>query len=387
VQAAAVWFDVDARIFQRDLAGDFVLHTTLPGAHVEEAAKRLGPHSFAGGADAVRLGPIPEWGQSAGESEVVLVPLSADGHPNWILALIGAFPLHAETLFAALGRVVGVQLETIRARRRDRTREHFEALVEQGGEVSELLAVRLVRELADMTSADYASLVLTSDGQHRRLVSIGTSGEVPSGAADVTGPWRFSPALFACPLPLGKGTAATLQISRAPGEWFSPDAELVTRVAARVLQCWLAGAQPFLQDVTREVAQPRVSEFRRRIEEELERAKRFDLRLSLVLVRIPADAPGIEDATQLMQDAMRRELRASDVLGIMTAQGVAALLTHTDGPGLHNVVIRLRRRLGEAVAGLNLPGVTVGHAALSAECCTADSLLSRAALEAEPVSV
>ena len=82
VQAAAVWFDVDARIFQRDLAGDFVLHTTLPGAHVEEAAKRLGSHSFAGGADAVRLGPIPEWGQSAGGSEVVLVPLSADGNPT-----------------------------------------------------------------------------------------------------------------------------------------------------------------------------------------------------------------------------------------------------------------------------------------------------------------
>jgi hypothetical protein len=193
--------------------------------------------------------------------------------------------------------------------------------------------------------------------------------------------------VFICSLPLGKGTVATLQISRVQGERFSPDAELVTRVAARVLQCWLAGAQPFLQDVTREVAQPRVPEFRRRIEEELERAKRFDLRLSLVLVRIPADAAGVEEATQAMQDAMRRELRASDVLGTMNAQGVAALLTHTDGPGLHHVVVRLRRRLGEAVAGLNLSGVTVGHAALSAECCTTESLLSRAALESEPVSV
>jgi hypothetical protein len=385
VQAAAVWFDVDARIFQRDLAGDFVLHTTLPGARVEEAAKRLSAHSFAGGADAVRLGPIPEWGQSAGESEVVLVPLSADGNPNWILALIGAFPLDAESLFAALGRVVGVQLETIRARRRDRTREHFEALVEQGGSVRELLAVRLVRELADMTGADHASLVLTADGQQRRLVSVGTSGEAPSCVADGRGPWRFAPALFSCFLPLGNGTSATLQISRLPGERFSPDAELVTRVAARVLQCWLVGAQPFLHDVTPEAARPVVSEFMRRIEEELERAKRFDLRLSLVLVKLPAGVPGVEDATQLMQDAMRRELRASDVLGSMNAQGVAALLTHTDGSGLHNVVVRLQRRVNEAVAGLNLPGVTVGHAALSAECCTVESLVSRAALGSESV--
>src|SRR5690349_22147811 len=36
VQAAAVWFDVDARIYQRDLAGDFLLHTSLPAAHIDE---------------------------------------------------------------------------------------------------------------------------------------------------------------------------------------------------------------------------------------------------------------------------------------------------------------------------------------------------------------
>jgi hypothetical protein len=364
-----------------------VLYTTLPGARVEEAARRLSAHSFAGGADALRIGPIPEWGQSAGESEVVLVPLSADGDPNWILALIGAFPLDAESLFAPLGRVVGVQLETIRARRRDRTREHFEALVEQGGSVRELLAVRLVRELADMTQADYASLVLSADGQQRRLVSVGTSGEAPSSVADAQGPWQFAPALFSCFLPLGNGTSATLQISRLPGERFAPDAELVTRVGARVLQCWLVGAQPFLHDVTREAALPVVPEFLHRIEEELERAKRFDLRLSLVLVTLPDGVSDVEDATQVIEDAMRRELRASDVLGTTGAEGVAAVLTHTDGSGLHDVVVRLRRRLSEAVAGLNVPGVTVGHATFSAECCTVESLLSRAALGSEPVSV
>jgi hypothetical protein len=387
VQAAAVWFDVDARIFQRDLSGDFVLHTTLPGARVEEAAKRLSSHSFAGGVDALRVGPIPEWGQSAGESDVVLVPLSADGNPDWVLALIGAFPLDAESLFAPLGRVVGVQLETIRARRRDRTREHFEALVEQGGSVRELLAVRLVRELAAMTQADYASLVLNADGQQRRLVSVGASGEATSNGVDAEGPWQFTPALFSCLLPLGNGTSATLQISRLAGARFAPDAQLVTRVAARILQCWLVGAQPFLHDVTRETALPVGSDFMRRIGEELERAKRFDLRLSLVLVTLPAGVPNVGDATPLLQEVMRRELRASDVLGTMSAEGVAALLTHTDGSGLHDVVVRLRLRLNDAAAGLNLPGIKVGHAALSADCCTVESLLSKAALGSEQVSV
>nr|AHN98013.1 hypothetical protein [uncultured bacterium lac193] len=386
VQAAAVWFDVDARIFQRDLAGDFVLYTTLPGVHAEEAAKRLSSHWFAGSAEAVRLGPIPEWGQAAGGSEVVLVPLSVSGNPDWVLALIGTFPADAESLFAVLGRIVGSQLETIRARRRDRTRERFQALVEQGGAVPELLAVRLVREMADLTGAAYASLVLNHRGQERRLVSVGTSGDVPAGPGGVPSGWRFAPTQFVCTLPLGEGIFATLDLRPAPRETFAQDAELVTRVVTRVLQGWLVGAEPSLCDVTREPVRPVVSEFLRRIEEELERAKRFDLRLSLVLIDIPRPVSGAQDATSLMQDALRHELRGSDVLGTMNGDRVAALLTHTDGSGSHKVVGRVRRRLGEAASRLNLAGVKVGQAAFSPECRTAEALVLQAARDAQPVS-
>ncbi len=65
VQAAAVWFDVDPRIFQRDLAGEFTLHTALPGAQVEESARRLSQHWFADTREPVRVGPIADWGQAA----------------------------------------------------------------------------------------------------------------------------------------------------------------------------------------------------------------------------------------------------------------------------------------------------------------------------------
>jgi len=387
VQAAAVWFDVDARIFQRDLAGDFVLHTSLPGAHVEESEKRLNAQWLEGAVEPVRLGSIPEWGQSIGGSEVVLVPLAVNGSPDWVLALIGSFPADAESLFAVLGRIVGVQLETIRTRRRDRARQHFESLVEQGGAVPELLAVRIVRELTDMTGAASASLILNRRGRERRVVVIGTSPEPPAAPMDASGAWRFTPTEFVCTLPLGDGIFATFDLRAAASEPFAPDAELVVRVAARVLQCWLAGAEPTLADLTRESIRPAVSEFVSRIEEELERAKRFDLRLSLVLIDIPGAVSGYSDATSVMKDAVRQELRGSDVLGTMNGDRVAALLTHTDGTGSYKVVGRLRRRLGEAAGRLNLAGVRVGHAAFSPDCRTAEALLSRAAQEAQPVNV
>jgi hypothetical protein len=387
VQAAAVWFDVDARIFQRDLAGDYVLHTALPGAEVEDSAKRVHAHWLQGATEAVRLGSIPEWGQATGGAEVVLVPLSISDSPDWVLALIGSFPADGEALFAVLGRIVGVQLETIRSRRRERTRERFESLVEQGGAVPELLAVRIVRELTDLTAASSASLILNRQGRERRVVAIGTTPEPLAEPMDTSGSWRFTPTEFVCTLRLGDEVFATLDLRAPATAPFAPDAELVVRVAARVLQSWLAGAEPTLADLTRENVRPVVSEFIGRIEEELERAKRFDLRLSLVLIDIPGPVSPYADATSAMKDAVRQELRGSDVLGTMSGDRVAALLTHTDGTGSHKVVGRLRRRLGEAAGRLNLAGVRVGHAAFSAECRTADALLARAAQDAQPVGL
>jgi GGDEF domain-containing protein len=157
-------------------------------------------------------------------------------------------------------------------------------------------------------------------------------------------------------------------------------------VATRVLQSWLVGAESSLNDAARPAVRPAVSEFVRRIEEELERAKRFDLRLSLVIVDIPP-ATGVDRATSLMQDAVRQELRGSDVLGTMNGDRLAALLTHTDGAGSNKVVGRLRQRLGETATRLNLAGVRIGHAAFSPECRTAEALLSQAARAAQPVSL
>ena len=163
----------------------------------------------------MRIGPIPDWGPATAGSEVVLVPLAVGGNPDWVLALIGTFPQDAESLFAVRGRIVGVQLETIRSKRRDRTRERFQALVEQGGAVPELLAVRLVRELADLTGAGYASLVLNRQGRERRIVCIGTSSEAPASIeSSVTE--RFMPSQLVSKLTLSEDAFAVLDLRPAP---------------------------------------------------------------------------------------------------------------------------------------------------------------------------
>ena len=388
VQAAAVWFDVDARIYQRDLAGDFVLHTWLPGVHVDEAAKRLNSLWLAGSGEMRRIGSIPEWTQGAHNHDVILVPLSGTAVSDWVLALVGAVPEDAESLFPILGRVAGMQLEAVRARRRERTRERVEALVQQTEVAPELLAVHIVRELVSMTGATSAALTLNRRGRLRRLVCVGAFAPETVALSASSGEWLFAADQFVCALPLAPGISVTLEMRPTAGESFTPDAALVTRTAARVLQTWLVGAAPSLSDqpLALDAVQPSVSQFLRRIEEELERAKRFDLRLSLVLIDIPRQLPAAQDAVSQLQETVRRELRGSDVLGKMHGEGVAALLTHTDAPGSDKVVGRLRRRLADTAIRLNLEGVTVGHAVFSPDCRTAEALVSQAVKDAAPIA-
>ncbi len=384
VQAAAIWFDVDARIFQRQHDGHFLLHTSLPGAAVADGARRLSSQRIDAASGPLRRGPVPEW-QTGEESEVALIPLSSSGSTEWVLALIGALPAEEDALFDVLGRVAGTQFEAIRGRRRESARARFQALVQEGAAVHELVAVRLVRELADSTGAGYAALMLNRPGRERRLVSFGAAGEPPLPASEGNPACQFVEGEFTCTMAVAVDASATLVLRPPVGGAFADDADTVIRAAVEVLQNWLAGAYQAL-DHDHESRRPEVAEFAHRIDQELERARRFDLRLSLVIVRVPEQAADALDAAAVLHAALRQELRGSDVLGVMNGNGVVALLTHTDHEGSDRVVVRLRRRLNEAAGRLGVAGVTVGRAAFSPECSTTDALLSQAIREAQPVS-
>jgi GGDEF domain-containing protein len=170
----------------------------------------------------------------------------------------------------------------------------------------------------------------------------------------------------------------------APGARFTIEAADVVTTCAQVLQTWLVGAVSSFSDPTDVAHSPQpAAAFEKRIEEELERAKRFDLHLSLVLVDVSAPSHAVAQ----IQEALRRELRGSDLLGTTSPRHVAVLLTHTDDRGLDKVVVRLRRRLADAAGRLKISDLKLGQAALSAECRTADALLSRAVSESEPIVV
>jgi hypothetical protein len=382
VQAAAVWFDVDARIYRRDLSGDFVLRSWLPAADPDDASRRLEAHVVGSEREVKRLASTPELGSLAlSGNEAVLVPLTGSARTDWLMTLSGAVPAEADSVFQVIGRVVGVQLESLQARRVDEARRRFETIVRQSGLAAERVALQLVGELVETTAAAAASLTLAADGDSRRIAAFGPPAADPVLAHEDT--WVLRNDRFVCVLALGGQHRAVLEL-RPSDDGFTAEAADATAAFAQVLQTWLVGAVSSFSDPTEAIAAPAAQPgFEKRIEEELERAKRFDLHLSLVLVDVTAPSHALAQ----IEDALRRELRGSDVLGTMSGRQVAALLTHTDDRGLDNVVIRLRRRLADAADRLNISDVKIGQAALSPDCHTADALLSRAVREAEPVVV
>ncbi len=381
VQAAAVWFDVDARIYRRDLAGDFAIHNWLPAAEPEEASRRLDIGVLGSEREVRRLNAGAEVGGFAlSGGDVVLIPLAGTSRTDWIMTLAGNVPAEADSIFQVVGRVVGLQLEVLQARRADDVRRRFETIVRQSGLATERIALQLVGELAQITNASGASLTLVADGETRRIVSLGPPAEDPRVAPGDT--WIMTGQRFVCGLALGANQRAVLELRSRESSGFTIQQADLTVTCAQVLQTWLVGAVSSFNDPTDVLdASPAAIGFEKRIEEELERAKRFDLHLSLVLV----DVSSASHAVSHILEALRRELRGSDLLGTTSGRQVAALLTHTDDRGLDNVVGRLRRRLADAADRLNISDVKLGQAALSPDCRTADALLSRAVREAETI--
>ena len=121
--------------------------------------------------------------------------------------------------------------------------------------MSELVAVRLVRELADMTGAGYASLVMNRTRGARCLVSLGSPGQ-PLPRGDREGDRRqFAAAGFECTMPLGEAASATLTLSPPPGGHFGREAALIADAATDVIQVWLAGAHERFQDAAADAAE------------------------------------------------------------------------------------------------------------------------------------
>ncbi|HEY7497079.1 MAG TPA: hypothetical protein VH740_01125 [Vicinamibacterales bacterium] len=381
IQAAAVWFDADARVYRRrpsESGTEYTLVAALPGAIVLPEARELPDLRFGFDAPFARVAPAAGL---AGGREGVVVPMTTTASAEWALVLLGTVPADADVTLEALGRVLGLQVERFALERVAQARTRFEQVLVRAERPVELTALDLLRDLVAQTSGAGAALWVQDGRDVRRLAAIGTGVEAAGSSFDEQ---RSAATEQVRTFTLGPSRRARLELRAAGIESrFDSDALATIDACVAVLRSWLPAA---MSHAASGLSPAVVADFARRIEEELARAKRFDRDLALVVVESGV-LPWPEETTGRLVDVLRGELRGSDVLGLVGERRVVVLLIETNKSSVPTVVRRLRDRLGRAIPELKVPALVLGQAAFSTDCATADALLSRAVVNAETITL
>jgi hypothetical protein len=373
VQAATVWFDLDCRIYHREPDGDFALFAALPGIARQELRERLDGARFRDMPQVRRLTAITDLDMvgSPGRRDEVLV-FSVGGGPDWLIILTGVLDTEVEVTFAAIAHVIGGELRQKMDRRVEHWRARLHAQTLEAQRPLEAVLSQLLAELAAAIGATAARATVDQGGSQR------TFRGAPAGTP-------------------GEGGAIT-QLARIP-IGFHADVEIALSGSAAPLgfeaqanaEAWVTAVQPWLNGMIAGGGSALVAhrvdefEFEKRVHDEVERAKRFDLGLSLLLIDATELTASSGPSGNHLLDAIRGELRASDLFGRVRGGLLAVLLVHASPEGAQSVAKRLRRTLGTLVNGTQRAAVRLGQAVFSSECRSAEALIRQALHELNEV--
>jgi hypothetical protein len=380
IQAGTVWFDADCRIYERQPDGSFLLAATLPGAEQRSAAPRIdkgraeklvASRRFSSGGDLEDLGLLGR------KEEVLVLPIGSP--PDWLMILAGAIDQDVELTFAAIAGVLAGKLHAREGARVDAWQQQLASLADESGRAPERVLLKLLELLAAETAATEARVSLVADGQERAIAALGAA---PAAGDTVT-----------CGGSEGAADCHTASVEIAPGAavQITLRSSGSRRNAAIQLSSWLKALRPWLREAAAGLASRGspfdagldVSSFERRIQEEIERARRFNLGLGLVLISGGSAFRSLEPIVA----AVRAELRASDLMGRIRDGHVAVLLVHTEPTGADSVINRLRNRLGPLDEAGSVSVVQVGKATFSPDVSSADALIAQALRQVQSVDL
>ena len=373
LHAANIWFDLDCQIYERRPDGHFVLSGALPR---DEPAT-------AGTIDAVRVahlvaarrpspGDLDDLGIEGRGGDVLVLPVGGR-EPTWLIVLTGELDTQVELTFEAIARVMTGDLQARELARVDRWHRRL-TQSPQATTLPDAALTALLEELVIDAGGEGGMVrVLEGPGAGRVAAAVGANALGTFRTAADSLAW--DPNLLE--LRVAAAPEVTLQVvissTRPLGVSAGP-----------ILHAWVKALRPWMAEVViggvrqgRRVEQDALA-FERRIQEEVERARRFDLSLCLLLVG--TDDPASSAAWPMYEplaSALKNELRASDLLGRLHNGPLAVLLVHSGEEGARSVTERLRARVATLTPHLSAV-IQVGGAVFTSDCASADDLIADA---------
>lgn len=380
LQAAAVWYDLDARAYYRDADGSFLLRTTLPGANRSDSPDRL-TDCPSKPIHVTSLAELHQLGWQNPSAAVLLLPISVGGQLQWLVSVSGSSDDDAEAELGSLCAILGTLFDSLALKRAGVLRTRFlEGLAARSASPSET-ASALLTDLTSAVSAIQAGIWFMTDGD--TIAPLASIGETP---IQPPSPGHLEPVLDAhrilLPVPNGSTFLGALELRAAPDAPFTADHGALATAAASDLRVWMAGLRAA---GSLDPAGPlNGSAFELRLCEEIERAKRFGLPIGLLVFSVHGPSAPREAAEMIntLVGELRHELRSCDVVASLEQGDLAVLFTHTDARGLSAALGRLSERLGTIPRCSEFPRFRIGQALYPSQAESASELLGQARLSA-----
>ncbi len=373
LQAASVWFDLDCRVYEKRPDGGFLLMEALPGAGDTPAVARrlsaarvaqlVAQRRFPSAAD------LDDLALGGRRDEVLVLPVES-GDAEWVILLAGTLDGHIELTFTTMARALTSELRARELALVDRWQQRLASLPTAVAGSPDRMLLHLLEALVRATGAEGGRVSLRHPESGARTIAVVGPAvtRVPKEESDA-GNEQIQ-------LAFAVAARATMQLTLIGRDLGDSGAATEARGWVRALRPWLAAVAglPRQADAAARTDTPA---FEKRIQEEIERARRFNLGLGLIV--IGPGAPGVshwESAFDSLAGALRQDLRASDLLGPLPDGLVAVLLVHSAAQGAGSVVARLEARLSSGIEGLPPGGLQVGTATFSPQHGSAAELIA-----------
>jgi len=386
LQAAAVWYDLDARAYRRDLRGHDVLEMWLPGAELDNDPRELTAEGLISPDQAARISSMADFEQLGwhnAQREVALLPIAPHGRIRWLLVVPGAVDRETEATLMLVCRTAASVVDKLASEQARALADRLAArLAEANGGVPPVADALLV-EFMTATGAVRGSLAIRRQAADKPVV-LAARGDV--GRAEprfdvAAGRHLFAPERLALALGLGGGTDALIDLAAGTTQPFGIAAALLAESGVSVIRAWLAG-------VALAERRARVSErtevspappFEQSLGAEVGRARRLRLRGGVLVLSLEARKKADLTARSALLRTLRAELRSTDLLGQLATGEFAALLVRANEAGIAAAEMRLRQHINRLAREQRLPKITLGSALYPpAEGETQGMLLNRA---------
>ncbi len=364
-EALALWHDIEVVGYIETAAGVFVRAAALAGRTAPGRPIVFPLQSLPAELEIARIRHADIDGLDAGApGEVLVTTLSRGGRATWLLTMAGAIdacdPQVVRNYVSALDMAVALATAASRTRVAMLLSNRLSASpIGPGGFEA---ALEALREAIAATAATF-SVESTS----RRLVYHAGAGDArPSGGGP---PER--PGIVVHRASAG-GQVATLGLVRADSRHFTPLEHGMALVAVELLTDWATKPALVEQGDTPPV-------FGRTMERRASEALERGLAVTAVVMSAAGAAPA---ASQMFVDDLRRQVRQSDLVGVLRPGEVGLLLPDTAGAHAAAVARRLRAALGTLVVPRSSVK-TIGIATRVPGQAVADGILSDARANAQ----